>query len=84
MPSARDSGGTHRRDRAAGHGQSSRVGGHGARHHLDERRLPRAVLADEGVDLSLVEIERHTRQRAHAGVRLGDEARREERRRGHR
>ena len=76
--------GIHRRDRPAGHGQSSRVGGHGPCHHLDEGRLPRAVLADQRMDFSLVEIERHTRQRAHARVRLGDEARREERRHGHR
>ena len=61
-----------------------RVGGHGARHHLDQRRLARAVLADERVDFSCVEIERHAGQRAHACVRLGDDARVEKRRTGHR
>ena len=45
--------------RPAGHRQGARVGRNGAGHDFDQRRLPRAVLADERVNLAGVEIERH-------------------------
>ncbi len=42
--------------------------------HLDQRRLARAVLAGEAVDLAGCDAERHAVQRLHAGEMLGDVA----------
>jgi hypothetical protein len=40
--------------------------------NLDERRLPRAVLPKEAVDLSLRNIERHVVQRQRPAEALGE------------
>ncbi len=44
----------------------------GAGDDLDERRLPRAILADQGVDLARVQVERDPFQGADARERFGD------------
>ncbi len=57
MPSARDVAGL---IAATGWPATDKVpesGGDGTGHHLDQRRLSRAVLADERVNLPFVEIE---------------------------
>jgi hypothetical protein len=43
-----------------------------ARHHLDQRRLAGAILAQQGMHLALAHIERDAAQRPHAGERLDD------------
>ena len=35
----------------------ARIGDHGARERLDQRRLARAIIADDGEDLARVEVE---------------------------
>jgi hypothetical protein len=63
------------------------LGHDAAAEHLDERRLARAVLADERMDLARVELEIDGRERTHAGERFregGDAEKRRGGRRAHR
>ncbi len=46
----------------------------GAREHLHQRALPRAVLADDGVDLARVRLEIHRDQRLRRAERARDAA----------
>ena len=48
------------------------VGTVGAGDHLDQRRLPRAVLAHQRVHLARAQVERHPLEGLHAGERLAD------------
>ncbi len=57
-------------DRSSAQKQLSGVGLHGAGHDLHERRLARAVLADERVDLAAAKLEGGGAQRVDAGVGL--------------
>ncbi len=57
------------------------VGLHDAVDHLNQRRLARAVLAQQGMDLALADSEGHAIIGDHAGEALGDAANVEERRR---
>ena len=55
-------------DRPAVHLDRAGVGPHDAAQHLDQRRLPRAVLAQQGVDLAGPQVEIDPGQRHHAAV----------------
>ena len=61
-------------DRLAGERDGSGVGLRGTGRDAHQGRLARAVLAEQSVDLTGDDIERHVRQRGHAGVRLADAA----------
>ena len=52
----------------------------GAGDHLDQRRLARAVFADQGVDFAGPQVERDPLQGLHAGKRLADPGQLEQRR----
>ena len=66
-------------DRPAVHLDRAGVGPHDAAQHLDQRRLPRAVLAEQGVDLAGPQVEIDPGQRHHAAEPLGHAAERQQR-----
>ena len=51
---------------------------HDAGHHLGQRRLAGAVLADQRMNLAAPEIEIDVLDRGHAGIELGRVAKRED------
>ncbi len=82
MPRARASAGAENEHGRAVDRQRPGVGGLGAGDDADERRLARAVLADEGVHLAGGQLERQSRQRPDAGKGLLELRRDEQRHSG--